>query len=73
MKNKLKHHILLYLYISLINITSSQYQNDYEFIPLGDDINQTTISTIIKDNDGLLWLCSMSTSILGQDLPHCKA
>ena len=63
MKNNLKHHIFLYLYISLINIVSGQYQNNYEFIPLSDDINQTTISTIIKDNDGMLWLGSSGDGV----------
>ena len=63
MKNNLKHHILLYLYVSLINIGYSQYKNDYEFIPLSEDINQTTISTIIKDNDGMLWLGSAGDGV----------
>ena len=63
MKNNLKHHILLYLYVSLINIGYSQYKNDYEFIPLSEDINQTTISTIIKDNDGILWLGSAGDGV----------
>jgi len=63
MKSNLKYHIFLFLYISLINIVFTQYQNDYEFIPLSDDINQTTISTIIKDNDGMLWLGSSGDGV----------
>ena len=54
MKNNLKYHIFIFLYIYLLNVVFSQYENNYEFIPLSDDINQTTISTIIKDNDGML-------------------
>ena len=63
MKSNLKYHIFLFLYISLINIAFTQYQNDYEFIPLSGDINQTTISTIIKDNDGMLWLGSSGDGV----------
>ncbi|MDA9573122.1 response regulator, partial [Flavobacteriaceae bacterium] len=42
---------------------SSQYQNNYEFIPLSDDINQTTISCIVKDDDGMLWLGSSGDGV----------
>jgi len=63
MKNNLKYNIFLGIYISLINIISSQYQNNYEFIPLSDDINQTTISCIVKDDDGMLWLGSSGDGV----------
>ena len=63
MKNNIKYHIFLFLYTSLLNLVFSQYQNNYEFIPLSEDINQTTISTIIKDNDGMLWLGSAGDGV----------
>jgi len=63
MKDNLKYHIFLFLYTSLLNLVFSQYQNNYEFIPLSEDINQTTISTIIKDNDGMLWLGSAGDGV----------
>ena len=64
MKNNIKYQIFLFLYTSLLNLVFSQYQNNYEFIPLSEDINQTTISTIIKDNDGMLWLGSAGDGVL---------
>jgi ligand-binding sensor domain-containing protein len=63
MKNNIKYQIFLFLYTSLLNLVFSQYQNNYEFIPLSEDINQTTISTIIKDNDGMLWLGSAGDGV----------
>ena len=63
MKNNLKYNIFLVIYISLISIIYSQYQNNYEFITLSDDINQTTISSIIKDDDGMLWLGSSGDGV----------
>ena len=63
MKNNLKYNIFLGIYISLINIISGQYQNNYEFITLSDDINQTTISCIVKDDDGMLWLGSSGDGV----------
>ena len=63
MKNNIKYHIFLFLYTSLLSLVFSQYQNNYEFIPLSEDINQTTISTIIKDNDGMLWLGSAGDGV----------
>ena len=63
MKNNLKYNIFLVIYISLISIIYSQNQNNYDFIPLSDDINQTTISSIIKDDDGMLWLGSSGDGV----------
>ena len=44
-------------------IFSNHGQDKYEFIPLGDKITQTTISSIIKDKNGMLWLGSSGEGI----------
>ena len=63
MKSILKFNVFLVLYIFLLNTSFSQYENSYEFISLSDDINQTTISAIIKDDDGMLWLGSSGDGV----------
>ena len=44
-------------------IFSNHGQDKYEFIPLGDKITQTTISSIIKDKNGMLWLGSSGEGV----------
>ena len=63
MKNISTYNIFLVLYIFLFSVCYSQAQNSYEFLPLSDEINQTTISTIIKDDDGMLWLGSSGDGV----------
>ena len=53
---------LFIVYLSLI--FSNHGQDKYEFIPLGDKITQTTISSIIKDKNGMLWLGSSRRGII---------
>ncbi|MCH1547290.1 MAG: hypothetical protein L7S44_01855, partial [Flavobacteriaceae bacterium] len=40
-----------------------QIDNNYEFIRLNDDITQSTISSIIKDDNGMLWLGSSGDGV----------
>ena len=54
MKKIFLNTTLYITYISLIFLNHGQ--NNYEFIPIGDEITQSTISTIIKDKNGMLWL-----------------
>ena len=61
MKKIFLNTTLYILYISMI--FSNHGQNNYEFIPLGDKITQSTISTIIKDKNGMLWLGSSGEGI----------
>ena len=52
---------------SLIILSSlssfSQLNNDYQFISLNNDLTQSTISSIIKDDDGMLWLGSSGDGV----------
>ena len=61
MKKVFLNTSLFILYLSLI--FSNHGQDKYEFIPLGDKITQTTISSIIKDKNGMLWLGSSGEGI----------
>jgi len=61
MKKIFLNTTLYIIYISLI--FSNHGQNNYDFIPLGDEITQSTISTIIKDKNGMLWLGSSGEGV----------
>ena len=61
MKKVFLNTSLFILYLSLVFLNHGQEK--YEFIPLGDKITQTTISSIIKDKNGMLWLGSSGEGI----------
>ena len=62
--NFFKKLSVVFSLIILSSLSSfSQLNNDYQFISLNNDLTQSTISSIIKDDDGMLWLGSSGDGV----------